>query len=330
MLPLEQDNSMDRQQLVVLAMGAAHKAHKEFGVNPTSRVDVFRVLRQVGADVFFRPLRSIYGAYLPTGDSIPGLLINSNLPLSVQRFTAAHELGHLYLGHKTASLEKGLDFTPEERSGTDPDEVVAEAFGAFFLMPRPLVKASITELGINEKRIDSPDVYLLALQMGTSYAATVNQLQTLKIVHPAQARELRKQVPKEIKQKINDEKAVGRHDVWLLNESWNGKEIFPAVMDTIRIQLKETPTSGYTWSLQDQPVGVNVLEDTRKGPEEAGIGGTQVHEFVAALAENASDSTLTLQKKRPWEQGSVKGEFSVQIRPQELRKTGPLVVPKIA
>ena len=76
---------MDRQQLAVMAIGAAHKAHKEFGVDPTSRVDVFGVLRDVGAHAFFRPLRSIYGAYLPTGEMLPGLLINSNLPLSVQR-----------------------------------------------------------------------------------------------------------------------------------------------------------------------------------------------------------------------------------------------------
>jgi Zn-dependent peptidase ImmA (M78 family) len=320
---------MDKQQLVVIAMGAAHRAHKEFGVNPATRVDVFSVLRTVGACVFFRPLHSIYGAYLPTGDSIPGLLINSNLPLSVQRFTAAHELGHLYLGHKIVSLERGADFVPEERSGADPDEFVAEAFGAFFLMPKPLVKGSMAELGIREGRIESSEVYLLALRMGTSYAATVNQLLTLKLVHFAQAKELRKHAPKEIKEKLNDEKAVGRHDVWLLNENWNGKEIYPAVLDTIRIQLKETPTSGYTWLLQDRPEGVEVREDTRKG-EDSGIGGTQVHEFVASVAEDASDSRLVLQKKRPWDQESVKAEFSVEIRPQELRKTGPLVLPKIA
>lgn len=320
---------MDRQQLVVMAMGAAHRAHKEFGVNPVTRVDVFRVLRDIGACVFFRPLRSIYGAYLPTEDSIPGLLINSNLPLSVQRFTAAHELGHLYLGHKIVSVEKEVGFVPEQRSGVDNDEVVAEAFGAFFLMPKALVTTSMRDMGVGKERMAPADVYLLALRMGTSYVATINQLRTLKFLRPAQARELSKHAPKEIKGALNNERAVGRHDVWLLDEHWDGKEIYPAIRDTIRIQLKETPTSGYTWLLLKQPRGFQVVEDTYKG-EEIGIGGTRIHEFVGSLEEGAQESELLLKKTRPWEQDAVNAQFSVHIHPQEVRKTGPLVLPRIA
>lgn len=319
---------MDRQQLAVMAMGAAHKAHKEFGVDPTSRVDVFGVLRAVGAHVFFRPLRSIYGAYLPTGEMLPGLLINSNLPLSVQRFTAAHELGHLYLGHKTISLEQEVDFVPERRSGIDNDEIVAETFGAFFLMPKALVMGSMRDLAVQRDRVTPPDAYLMALRMGTSYAATVNQLQTLKLVRPAQAVELRKHAPKQIKEKLNEEQAAGRHDIWLLNEHWNGKEIFPAVRDTIRIQLEETPTSGYTWLLQNQPDGMQIIEDKYKG-DEAAIGGTRIHEFVGSFEENAQKSELILKKSRPWDQEHATAQFVVQIHPQELRKTGPLVLPKL-
>lgn len=320
---------MDRQQLVVMAMGAAHRAHKEFGVNPALRVDVFAVLRDIGACVFFRPLRSLYGAYLPTGDSIPGLLINSNLPLSVQRFTAAHELGHLYLGHKIMRLEKEVGFVPERRSGADSDEVVAETFGAFFLMPKALVATSIRELRVDKERMAPADVYLLALRMGVSYLATINQLRSLRFLRPAHANELRRHAPKEIKEELNNEKAAGRHDVWLLNENWHGKEIYPAIRDTIRIRLKETPSSGYTWLLQKQPRGFQIVEDTYKG-EETTIGGTGIREFVASLEDGAEEAELILQKTRPWEREAVSGQFSVQIYPQELRKTGPLVLPKIA
>jgi Zn-dependent peptidase ImmA (M78 family) len=319
---------VDRQQLAVMAIGAAHKAHKEFGVDPTSRVDVFGVLRDVGAHVFFRPLRSIYGAYLPTGEMLPGLLINSNLPLSVQRYTAAHELGHLYLGHKTISLEKEVDFVPERRSGIDNDEIVAETFGAFFLMPKALVMGSMRELGVHRERVKPADAYLMALRMGSSYAATINQMQTLKLLSPAQATELRKHAPKEIKEKLNDEQAPGRHDIWLLDEHWNGKEIFPAIRDTIRIRLEETPTSGYTWLLQNQPVGMQLLEDKYKGDETA-IGGTRIHEFVGSLAEDAQDSKLIIKKSRPWDQDGTTAQFAIQIHPQEIRKTGPLVLPKL-
>src|SRR5215472_510705 len=190
---------MDRTQLIALALGAAHRAHKEFHVDPSSRVDVFKVLREAGAYVFFRPLRSMYGAYLPISDSVLGLLINSNLPLSVQRYTAAHEFGHYYLKHKTLSLEKDLDFAPENRALTDQDEIVAEAFAAFFLMPKPLVVNSVRDLEVKPADIDSICAYLLALRMGTSYRATVNQLQTYKLISRSHAADLRGSVPKEIK-----------------------------------------------------------------------------------------------------------------------------------
>jgi predicted secreted protein len=139
---------------------------------------------------------------------------------------------------------------------------------------------------------------------------------------------LRKHAPKEIKEKLNDEQAAGRHDIWLLDEHWNGKEIFPAVRDTIRIRLEETPTSGYTWLLQNQPVGMQLLEDKYQGDETA-IGGTRIHEFVGSLAEDAQDSKLIIKKSRPWDQDETKAQFAIQIHPQEIRKTGPLVLPKL-
>lgn len=108
---------MDRQQITVMAMGAAHRAHKQFGVDPRSRVDVFGVLRSANAYVFFRPLRSMFGAYLPTKGEMPGLLINSNLPLSVQRYTAAHEFGHVYMKHKTVSLDSEISLSQKSVPG---------------------------------------------------------------------------------------------------------------------------------------------------------------------------------------------------------------------
>ena len=318
---------MNRTQLNVMAMGAAYRAQKEFHVDPTLRVDVFKVLEQAGAYVFFRPLKSMYGAYLPIRDSV-GLLINSNLPLSVQRYTAAHEFGHYYLEHKTLSLEKDLDFVAENRAPVDEDEITAEAFAAFFLMPKPLVVNSIRDLDVKAAEIDSESAYLLALRMGTSYRATINQLHTYKLISKSHALDLKQSVPKEVKLKLNDNEGVGRHDVWLLNENWHGKHIYPAPADTIRIRLKEIPSSGYTWLLGDEPQGMSVQEEGYR-EEESGIGGTRIHQFTARLDDNALTTTLKLEKKRPWEAGKLE-DFAVAVHPQEFRKTGPLVLPKLA
>jgi predicted secreted protein len=117
----------------------------------------------------------------------------------------------------------------------------------------------------------------------------------------------------------------------VVNEHWNGKEIFPAPQDTIRIQLQEIPTSGYTWLPIEVATGVQFMEDTYKGDDNGDeIGGVQVHEFVAQLQENAQDSRLVLEKKRSWDEESAAADFSIDIRPQHLRRTGPLVLPKLA
>jgi Zn-dependent peptidase ImmA (M78 family) len=321
---------MDRQQTIVMAMGAAHRAHKEFGIDPRTRVDVFGALRTAGAFVFFRPLKSMFGAYVPIGKAQPGLLINSNLPLSVQRYTAAHELGHLFLNHKTISFETDLGYLPEDRRGVDEEEIQAEAFAAFFLMPKALVVNSLRDLNLKTNELRPSDVYVLALRMGSSYLATVNQLHTLKLITRPFASKLREFKPKQIKQELNENESLGRHDIWVLDEDWNGKEIFPALQDTIRIRLQEIPTSGYTWSPQEVSADVQ-LEDTYKVNDDDGeIGGVQIHEFVAQLGENAQESKVVLEKKRPWDQESKSADFSINIHPQHLRKTGPLVLPKLA
>ena len=47
--------------------------------------------------LLLRPLKGLLGAYLP--HPIPGVLVTTERPLSIQRFTAAHEVGHFRLEH---------------------------------------------------------------------------------------------------------------------------------------------------------------------------------------------------------------------------------------
>src|SRR5438132_1235856 len=63
------------------------------------RVDVFDAVLHQESTLLFRDLRSIIGAYLNEGGA-PGILVTTQRPLSVQRFTAAHELGHYFMGHE--------------------------------------------------------------------------------------------------------------------------------------------------------------------------------------------------------------------------------------
>jgi len=318
---------MTQAQLVTAAAGAALKAHHAYEVDRRKRVDVFDVLRRAATEVFFRPLKKICGAYIPSGGDVPGVLINSAQPLSRQRYTAAHEFGHLFLNHTNISVDEAVGVSLEERTKWSIEERIAETFGAFFLMPQGLVDTGLRELGVSTVTPES--VYLLSLKMGTSYLATVNQLQTLNRLSRMEANALRGVEPKKIKQAMSSHVA-NRHDVWILDEKWNGQPIFPAIEDTVVVRLPEIPTSGYTWIWHRSPEGLQLLQDGFADDPREEVGGARVRELIMEVTRSAKSERIDLERRQPWDsETEPTAHFSVNMFPQQIRKTGPLVLPKL-
>ena len=318
---------MNQAQLLSAASGAALAAQQRYGIDRTKRVEVFDVLRHVAGEVFFRPLERICGAYLPSKNALAGVLINSNLPLSRQRYTAAHEFGHLFLNHNAWSVDEITGVSLEERRTWSDEENIAETFAAFFLMPPALVESSLRELHIS--RLTPETAYLLSLKMGTSYRATVNQLQTLRKLSAAQAKKFRKIQPKQIKNEISEHVAA-RHDVWVLDEHWNGQKVFPAVQDAIVLQLREIPTSGYIWTWHCNPHGLSTIADGFADDLTPAIGGERVRELVLEVASGDRPDQIDLELRQPWDpESEPSAQFKVDVVPQELRKSGPLVLPRL-
>jgi Zn-dependent peptidase ImmA (M78 family) len=318
---------MTQGQLVSAASGAALKAHRDYDVDRQRRVEVFDILRNAASEVFFRPLKKMCGAYLPSDGRVPGVLINSSMPLSRQRFTAAHEFGHLFLRHKVISLDKEIGLSFEERKNWSDEENIAETFAAFFLMPEALVNASLRELNASE--LTPETVYLLSLKMGTSYLATVNHMQTLKKLSSAHAAKFRKIQPKAIKAGISPHVA-SRHDVWILNERWNGQPVYPAIEDTIIVRLSEIPTSGYIWVWQRNPESLHLLQDGFADEPTEEVGGARVRQLVMEVSTDAEAERIDLERRQPWDDESRSSEhFTVDLFPQRIRKSGPLVPPTL-
>jgi Zn-dependent peptidase ImmA (M78 family)/predicted secreted protein len=312
---------------VTAGIGAALLAHKRYGIDRTDRVDVFSVLRRAGAEVFFRPLYKICGAYLPSQGHSAGVLINSNLPLSRQRYTAAHEFGHIFLNHAAISVDETTGGSLEERRHWSDEESIADAFAAFFLMPPPLVDRSLADLGVTT--LSAETVYLLSLKMGTSYQATVNHLQTLRKLSSVQAATFLRVRPKQIKTRIT-ESVASRHDVWTLDEHWNGQRAYPAIEDTIVVRLPETPTSGYAWVWRRNPEILRMVRDGFADEPRADVGGGRVRELVLEVSSDEHPEKIDLERRQPWDpDGQPTARFSVDLFPQPLRTTGPLVLPTL-
>src|SRR5262245_41165225 len=125
---------------------AAHTLHRDLGVREAlereggGRLDVFGAIAKLGATLMFQKLDRLLGAYLPA-DNEPGVLITTQRTLPVQRFTGAHELGHLYMGHQPSFDDESIlrrdPFSTASRTGSQERE--ADAFASMFLAPAWLV-----------------------------------------------------------------------------------------------------------------------------------------------------------------------------------------------
>src|SRR4051794_30501923 len=128
---------MNHRDAILEGTKKATRLHELLGMKETitstgARVDVFDATLQQGSTLLFRHLKSIIGAYLKE-DGTSGIIITTRRPLSVQRFTGAHELGHFFMGH-----DPSID--GEEILGSSSQlatvEVQANAFAAEFLAPK--------------------------------------------------------------------------------------------------------------------------------------------------------------------------------------------------
>lgn len=71
-------------------MRAAQEEHRRLGTSMRERIPVFDVIEDSRIWLLFQPMRNLYGAYERHGNAA-GIIINSQHPLSLQRFTAGHE-----------------------------------------------------------------------------------------------------------------------------------------------------------------------------------------------------------------------------------------------
>lgn len=215
---------------------AAAKAHAALCVGlDRCQVDVVSAIGRTDVQIMWQQMPRIFGAYLNEAGSQPGILVNNGLPRGARRYTAAHELGHHFLQH-TTSVDDGstIDIVAREEFDAIPvagrrrawpdQEKFAEAFAAWFLMPRRVVTNALKVLAITRPR--SPlDVYRLSLLLGTSYRSTVRHLPNLKLAYPSNAAAWAKTSPAQLKAGLDrglPAPTTRRPDVWLLEPSFAG------------------------------------------------------------------------------------------------------------
>lgn len=117
-----------------------------FGIH-VPPVDVAGITRQLGVVLHDVPNPGWYGAVSST-DSHAEIWISTNQSGVKQRFTLAHELGHL-LQHPLAVAYRDVNYEPN----TSPMEREANHFAASLLMPAWMVSAAMHSTGGNLHRM---------------------------------------------------------------------------------------------------------------------------------------------------------------------------------
>jgi len=288
---------------------AAGRLHRQLGSQDWVKreggnIDVFSAILLLDVPLLLRPLKGLLGAYLR--EPTPGVLVTTERSLSIQRFTAAHELGHCLLKHELSLDDENiLRRSPfAARPGYDVQEVEADAFAVAFLIPRWLIAWHWKRQGWQAGDFTKPQiVYQLSLRLGASYEATWRTLQRYKIITPATARKLGKVQVRDLKERLlEDYRPLDyRRDVWLLTDRDAGTSINGSRNDLFVLRLEEHSGGGYLWNAEDlKQSGFAVVRDAREATDAEGIGSHTLRKVTAVL-EEAQRGQVSLDECRPWQ-----------------------------
>lgn len=224
------------------ALQEADTLLRELDVAQDAPIDVFALIEQLDIVLVFNNLKTILGALLPHGDG--GIMLSTQRGAAVQRYTAAHEIGHWILDHEAAFDTEADLYTPSHDR-----EQLAQVFASQLLMPPPLVYATAAEYGVsNSATATGPLVYLMARDMGASYEAVVRQLDNLGVINRNRRDELLAIRPATIKTQLSlGHRPVGQGDVWPVDVRSSGGAITVTEGDEVVIMLPENRTTGYQW-----------------------------------------------------------------------------------
>lgn len=228
------------------ALQEADALLRELDIAQDAPIDVFGIIENLDLELVFNNLTTILGALVPHGDG--GIMLSTQRGAAVQRYTAAHEIGHWILDHEAAfDTETDLYYPTHDR------EQLAQIFASQLLMPPPLVYGTASRYGVTSSlTATAPLVYSMARDMGASYEAVVRQLDNLDVINRYKRDELLSIQPAAIKAQLAlGHRPVGNVDIWPLDVRSSGGAITVTEGDEIAIMLPENRTTGYKWLTED-------------------------------------------------------------------------------
>ena len=196
--PLSSISSAGRKALVMQGMQASITARLKAGLDLKSPASIYSVCEAHNVTVRFNDI-NMEGMY----DRAPKPRIHVSALRSLARraFTCAHELGHHIFGHGSTIDELRKD----QVNSTDrpPNEILADAFAAFALMPTLGLREAFARRGVEPNRATALDMYAVACNFGVGQATLVNHLAYgINMINQGQRDRLGRITPKMIRTEL--------------------------------------------------------------------------------------------------------------------------------
>jgi hypothetical protein len=243
-----------------VAQIAATHAHSDLNISRTEYVDVFQAIRDTGTPIQLQRLPNLFGLYVSPASDGPGILLNSGLLPSILRHTAAHELGHQHFGHGN-SIDRMLDPWNGQMpiGGWVSEEISAEAFAAWFLMPRPAIRRCLSMLGL-ERPGTAIDVYRIATLLGATFRGLCRHLVTLGLADSANAELWAKTSRGQLRQKLAGMAVASkcRGEIHVIESTLAGFAINVGIDDVLVLP-------GASFETVDPPLGLEVIKSSENG-----------------------------------------------------------------
>jgi IrrE N-terminal-like domain len=188
---------MDRHALLREANQAAVNAREAIDVDQFGPVDPYAAAAALNVKVVFMGA-SMEGFYLKGSPS--RILLSAARPVARRAFTCAHELGHHWFGHGSTIDQLHDDDRPESHK---PDEVLANGFAAFFLMPTLGLRRAFNTRGWSINAPTPLQLYTVACDFGVGYQTLLYHLSyALREISAAHRVDLDKWTPQRIRRDL--------------------------------------------------------------------------------------------------------------------------------
>lgn len=297
---------MTRRTQVLRAVSEAATVFAHAPSGARTSFDIIRAVAERNIPLLFRPLDRLWGAFITVNDEERGIIVTTKLGLPVQRFTLAHELGHLLLGHQT-SFDRTIGFAGRHAPASrPPQEAAADTFASELLAPKRLLLASAKRHGWTREKLRQPgNIYQLSLRLGISYQAACWALVTSDVLTPPEAARLQATSVKDLKRALAPTGSITNSwtDVWALTAADSETFLEAGSDDLFAVHVQDNASAGYVWRLVDANAETEIVDERSPDPEHA--YGAQSRRVLYVRFKAPGVHHLAFEHIRPWSRATL-------------------------